>query len=237
MSAPSVPFQRIPIRPLDCLAASKDLLAGHYWLFFAICLVGMLIASAAPMAILMGPMMCGLYYCYLRRLRGESLEFAMLFKGFDCFVESLVATLILVAIMLVVMVPLCVLLVVGIIALAPAGGGRGGDDAAMLAMFGMIGVFYALLLLLSVVIGLFFTFAYPLIIDRGLTAVPALKLSCRAAWANFGGLVGLMCLILLISLAATLCCYVPALFVLPLTMGALAVAYRKVFPDEPQPAK
>jgi uncharacterized membrane protein len=99
-------------------------------------------------------------------------------------------------------------------------------------MFGMMGMIYGVVLLLSLILSVFFAFVYPLIVDRGLKAVPALGTSFRAAWANLGGMVGLMCLMFLISLAATACCYLPAFFVLPWTMGAMAVAYRKVFPEQ-----
>ena len=103
MNAGSVEFQRVPIRPFDCLSGSKQLMGEQYWLFLGISVIGILIASFVPLGILMGPMMCGIYYCYFRRMRGEAVEFGMLFKGFDYFVESLIATLILVGVMMAVM--------------------------------------------------------------------------------------------------------------------------------------
>jgi uncharacterized membrane protein len=185
----------------------------------------------------MGPMMCGIYYCFFRRMRRETVEFGMLFRGFDYFLESFLATLILVGVMLAVMLPMYCLMFVGFMGFASDmnhGGGR--EEEAVMFTFGMMGVVYALVLLLSMVFAVFFAFAYPLIVDRGLKAVPALSTSFRAAWANFGGMLGLMALVFLISFLATLCCYVPAFFVMPFTMAAMAVAYRKVFPEKGVPS-
>lgn len=237
MSGESFEYQRTAIRPVDCLMASKDVLGDKYWLFLGITVVGILIASAVPFGILMGPMMCGIYYCYFRRMRGESVEFGMLFKGFDYFVESLLATLILLGVTLVLTLPLGGLFFAGFMGLAAASNHQGhGGEPPMLALIGMTGVFYVAMLVVTVIAMVFFSFAYPLILDRGMKAWPAVCTSSRAAWANFGGMLGLMCLLMLISVVATMCCYVPALLFMPFYMGSLALAYRKVFPETPAPA-
>ncbi len=235
MSDESVEFQRTSIRPVDLLVASKELMGEKYWLFLGISVVGVLIASFVPLGILMGPMMCGIYYCYFRRMRGQDIEFGMLFKGFDYFVESLLATLILVGAMMVVTLPVYCLLFAGFVGFAAEADRGGGDEEAAMALFGSMGIFYLLILLLSLIVGVLFAFVYPLIVDRGLKAVPALRTSVRAAWANFGGMLGLICLLFLISMVASACCYVPMFFVLPFSLGALALAYRKVFPEDSKP--
>lgn len=144
--------------------------------------------------------------------------------------ESLIATLIMVGVIMVVMVPLGILMFVGFIAFAANQGGRGADDEAVMGMFAMMGLFYLLILLLSLLIQVFFFFTYPLIVDRRLKAIPAIKTSLRASKANFAGVLGLVLLNALIGLLAALCCYVPVLFVLPICLGASMLAYRKVFP-------
>lgn len=69
-------------------------------------------------------------------------------------------------------------------------------------------------------------------LSRAVTRISkTLTTSFRAAWANLGGMLGLMGLLFLISLVASACCYLPALFVMPFNLGALALAYRKVFPE------
>jgi uncharacterized membrane protein len=236
MNDKPVEFQKTAIGPVDCLKASKDVMGDQYWLFLGISFVGMLIASAVPLGILMGPMMCGIYLCYFRRMRGETVEFGTLFKGFDYFVQSLLATLILVGVMAVVMLPVYCLLFAGITGMASQVDRGRGDELALASMFGMMGVFYLIVLLMSLAVWVFAAFAYPLIVDRDLKAVPALTTSFRAAWANLGGMLGLVGLLFVISLAASLCCYVPVFFFMPFAFGTMAVAYRKVFPDQSKPA-
>ena len=228
-------FQQVPIEPVKCLQDAGRLMGDQYWLFVGICLVGVLIGSAVPLGILMGPMMCGIYLCYLKRSRGERVTFEMLFKGFDYFIESLIATLIVVGIMLVVLIPLYLVMMVLMFASIGASGHGGPPDAPPAGFFAVFGLFYGLILLLSIAVGVFFIFVYPLIVDRGMKAVPALKTSFRAALANLGGALGLVLLNTLIGTLATLCCYVPVIFVLPVCFGAVFLAYRKVFPEPAVP--
>lgn len=231
MNEGSVEFRRVPIRPVDCLRQAFDLLREQYWLFVGICAVGILIGSAVPLGILMGPMMCGIYLCYFKRLRGERVTFELLFKGFDYFLESLIATLIVLGAMMVIIVPMYLLFFVAFITLV-ASAGQGAEERVSIGFFGLVGVVYLLILVLGILVGTFFAFVYPLIVDRGLKAVPALKTSFRAVMANLGGMLGLVFLSSAIGLLAACCCYLPVFFVLPITFGATTLAYRKVFPDK-----
>ena len=82
-------FVKTPVRPMDCLSESWELLGDAYWLFVGITFVGIVLASLVPIGILTGPLYCGIFLCWLRRMRGKSVTFEMLFRGFDYFVESL----------------------------------------------------------------------------------------------------------------------------------------------------
>ena len=62
------------------------------------------------------------------------------------------------------------------------------------------------------------------------SGVEAVKLSARAAWANLGNVIRLVCLDVLATLAAALMCYLPLLLVIPVSMFAKALLYRRVFP-------
>jgi len=72
-------------------------------------------------------------------------------------------------------------------------------------------------------------FTYPLIVDRGLKAIPALKTSYRAVMANFGGMLVLIVVLGLLSFVASLLCYLPVFFVMPLLFASIAVVYRRGF--------
>jgi uncharacterized membrane protein len=73
-------------------------------------------------------------------------------------------------------------------------------------------------------------------VDKKLSGVDAVKTSVRAARANLGGVIGLVLLNCVLTLVGVLCCYVGAFAVIPVTMAANAVIYRKVFPENFEPA-
>ena len=81
------------VRPVECLRAGWDLVKGDYWLLLGITFVGGLIAGLAPLGVMMGPMMCGIYFCPVSPGPRPPIRFEMLFDGFEHFVPSLIATL------------------------------------------------------------------------------------------------------------------------------------------------
>jgi hypothetical protein len=227
-------FRRGVVRPMECFRAGWELIKPNYWLFLGISVVGYLIASVVPFGILMGPMLCGIFMCLFAAQRGRPVKFEMLFKGFDHFVPSLVVSLLM-------MVPLLAVVIAGYVIMfvvlfasmptkpGPAGGPPPGVPVAFwLAYAGLI----LAILLVSLLIGVVFFFAYPLIVDRKLAAIPAIKTSWAAARANLGGVIGVVVLSLLLNILGELACCVGMFFVLPMHFGAVAVAYRQVFPDE-----
>ena len=78
-------------------------------------IAGILVGSVAPMGVLMGPMMCGIFMCFFAMMRNEQPTFSLLFQGFDVFIESLVALLVQVGVSIGVMILLFGVLVVGAI--------------------------------------------------------------------------------------------------------------------------
>ena len=226
MNTTSVEYQKIPIEPLECLKSGWELIRDKYWLFLGITVVGTLISSAVPLAILTGPMMCGIFLCYLSKLRGEEVSFERLFKGFDHFVQSLIATLIVFGITFIILIPFIVVFLVGFLGAVSSDGGEAvGVGFVFLMLF-----FYAFALLIGVVVSCLFIFTYPLIVDVGLSGIEALKTSVKAVWANIWGILGLVLLNCVISFVGILFCYVGALFVMPVVFGSVTIAYRKVFP-------
>lgn len=233
MSAEILPeYQRGAIRPVECLKSGWGLIKGQYWLFLGIVAVGLLIGSAVPLGILLGPMMCGIYLSFFRRLRGEPISFDGLFKGFDFFGESVIATLIQIVPMMALLAPLYVVFLVGIASLAPERGSRRtvNDPSALITFLIIMGVLFLVAFLIAMAVGALFVFSYPLIVDRGLSGVNAVKTSARAVFANLGGALGLMMLNVLLGIVGALFCYVGMFFVMPVGLAAWAVAYRQVFP-------
>lgn len=224
-------FRSGVIHPWRCYKDGWKLIKDQYWLFFGISVVGMLIASAVPLGILLGPMMCGIFIALLGKLRGEPMLFDQLFKGFDHFSDSLIAALIEMGAMVVLMIPAGVVLVALMVGGAISSAVDGGSGPAF-GYRGVIALIFLLLLMVVVVliVNAMFNFSFPLIVDRRLSGVAAVKTSIRASWANFSGVVGLFILSMIFSVVGMLFCYVGLLFVLPVVFAAWGVAYRKVFP-------
>ena len=240
---PELSFNRKAVDPIGCIRGATELIKDQYWLFVGMCAVGLLIGSAVPMGILMGPMMCGLYLAFFKKRRGEPIEFATMFKGFDYFAQAVVATLIHVVPILIIVVPAYIFFYVSFV-LSIAAQGNEPNPAAMFGVMGVFMIFWLVVFLIIMFLSIGFTFVYPLIVDRKLQAFDAVKWSFRAAMGNFGRLLLLMLLTSLLGIGGVLLCYVGVFLVLPISYGALAIAYEQVFglsgpgdipPDLPPP--
>ena len=234
MGGNQIEFRTDPVSALEMFGEARALISGNFWTMVGICFVGILVGSVAPMGVLMGPMMCGIFMCFFAMMRNEQPTFSLLFQGFDVFIESLVALLVQVGVSIGVMILLFGVLVVGGLALGAvaAGGQPGGNPEAAFGVliFGIV-AFYGLIIGVSIVVGVLFIFTWPLIADHRLSGLEAVKLSARAAWANLGSVLRLMILNMMVTIPAVLLCYLPVLLVLPVVMGSQAMLYRRVFPE------
>ena len=221
-------FRAGVVAPMECLKEGWAMIKDHYWLFLGITIVGMLIGSAFAI-VLLGPMMCGVYLCLLQHQRGEKIEFGMLFKGFDYFLPGFVAQLIKSIPVFVVMVPFYVVMIGMMVANMPRRGEP--DQGFMFTVFGFEIFFFLILMIVGLLVEIFCLFAFPLIVDRKLSGLEAIKLSLRASRANLGGVIGLLLLNALFGSLALLACIVGVYFYLPVSFAAHTVAYRRVFPD------
>jgi len=212
---------------MDCLRGGWDLIKDQYWLFLGISFVAILIGTAVPLGILLGPMFCGLYLALFQKQRGQPVTFDLLFKGFDFFGDSLVATLIQMVPMMLVMVPgYFVMIGAMMVTMQP---GRRGQPPDMLPFFAAFGFFFLLIMLTSLIVGAFFAFTYPLIVERRLSGINAVKTSVRAALSNLGGVFGLMFLSMVLGVVGVMLCYVGAFLFMPISFAAWSIAYRQVF--------
>jgi uncharacterized membrane protein len=221
-------FRPAAVQPTECLKAGWNLIRDQYWLFFGMTIVALIIGSAVPLGILLGPMMCGLFLTYFKKRRGEPIEFATLFKGFDYFGQAVLAAILHMVPIIVIIVPAYLFLYVGMF-VTLAAQGNDGNPAATIGFLVIIALLYLVVILLIIVISIGFTFAYPLIVDRGLPGLEAVKLSFRAAFANFWRLLGLSILSALLGLCGLALCIVGVYLVVPITYAAAAVAYEQVF--------
>jgi hypothetical protein len=151
-----------------------------------------------------------------------------MFKGFDYFGPSVVATLLHVIPILAIVIPAYIVFYVVFI-LSMAVQGNEPNPGAMLGLLGMFTMFWIVMFFVVIIISIGFTFVYPLLVDRKMAALEAIKLSFKAAMANFWRLMLLMILTGLLSVAGVVLCYVGVFLAFPVTYGALAMAYEQVF--------
>ena len=214
-------FRSGVIRPVECVKEGFERIKSDYWLLFAVSLVGALIGGAT-MYILMGAMLCGIFYVFLKKIDGYPISFDDLWKGMNFFGPGLVITLILI-------VPLFVYYIFAYISFMGAVivGMQMGGAGVIMALIGVLLIDLAVLVAL-VCFHTLLMFAFPLVVDRNLGAMDAMKLSARAVWQNLGGMVGLIGVNFILTLAGLIVC-IGTYFVIPIIIAGNVVAYRRVF--------
>lgn len=220
-------FRTGVIRPIECVKEAWELIKPNYWILFAILLVGALI-GAFSMYVLIGAMICGIMFCYLRQIDGYPVRFDELWKGFSFFWPSLPVTLLVVVPLVAWIFILIITIYLPILMAAVMGDRLGGEELA--ATFG--GVFLVDLVV-AVVMICFHTllmFAFPLVVDRGLRGFAPVTVSARAVLKNLSGVGGILAANFVLVLCGELACGIGLYLVMPLIMATNLVAYRKVFP-------
>lgn len=253
-------FSPSAINASECVSNGWSLVQTKYWMYFGICLLvilGPALLSCIPCLniILVGPLSvaltAGVYYVVLRDMRGEPVDFSMMFKGFENIVPLLIVGFIQ-AIPSMIFQGLQWVLDIGRIVrqVSKSSGGSGNFfQESSDPSFALTGMMIALIIVFAVVMFIFaiawaitFEFAVPLVIDKNLNAIDAIKLSARAGWANPGGLILLMVFEFLLALAGVIALCIGIFFIAPVIFAARVFAYRQVFPlldqpfrSEPQP--
>lgn len=225
-------FRTGVIKPVECFSEGWELIKDNYWLIFAITLVGFLIAGIVPFGVLLGAMFCGIYYAIGEKYEGREPKFEHLFKGFSFFGASLVATLVWI-------VPLTIGFLIGYIPLILmqfqfGGRGRQPDPETVFATLTFTLIVFAITTIIWIFIHPFIMLVYQIITEKNVSGFEALKMSFRAVWGNLGGMVGLLVLNMLAYTAGALLCGIGAYFVLPVIFANTYVAYRKIFPSQPE---
>ena len=226
-TVPQVTFKRNAVRPVECVKGGWNLIENQYWLILGMCFVASLIASIV--GLLMGSLMCGLFLTFFTMRRRQPIEFGMLFKDFDYILQSIIAALIHAIPVMIIVVPAFIAFYVFFIVAMVAQGGQEPNALLMLTIMGAYALFWLVVIAVIMFVSIGFMFVYPLIVDRGLSALDATKLSFKAAMGNFFGLLGLIGLNFLLSVVGLLMCFVGIYFVMPISYSAIAVAYEQVF--------
>jgi hypothetical protein len=221
---PNTEFRTGVIKPVECVKEGFELIKNDYWLLFAILLVGAIIGGAT-MYILGGAMFCGIFFAYIKAIDRKPVAFDDLWKGMNYFGPGLVVVLFMV-------VPAFAYYIFAYITLVAAifGGAQIGE-AGIVGALVVVGIIDFAVLIAMVCFHTLLTFALPLIVDRNLGAIDAMKTSARAVWANLAGVAGLLVVNIGLGFLGYLALCVGIYFVIPIIIAGNVVAYRRVFPS------
>ena len=217
-------FKTGVINPVECVKEGFELIKNDYWLLFAILLVGALIGGMT-MYILGGAMFCGIFYAYIKAIDGKPVAFDDLWKGMNYFGPGLVVILFMI-------VPAFAYYIFAYVTFVAAifGGAQAGE-AGIVGALVVVGIIDLVVLIAMVCFHTLLTFALPLIVDRNLGAIDAIKTSARAVWANLGGMMGLIVVNIGLGLLGYIALCIGIYFVIPIIIAGNVVAYRRVFPS------
>lgn len=181
--------------------------------------------------LLTGIMHAGLYWFFLKWIRGSKAELGDTFAGFQRQPGQLILAGLVMGI-----VPMIVIFIVGLPFFIPlfasiiGSASTGTDPGNLLAHLGWLGCLgMGIGCLVALGLYVLWMFAYPLVIDKGLKFWPAMELSRKVVMKSFFGYLWLNILCGLVALLGVLACIVGVIFVAPVCAGAIAYAYEDRF--------
>jgi uncharacterized membrane protein len=176
-------------------------------------------------------MICGIFGAYLKVIDGRGrATIDDLWEGFKYFWPSLFVTIAIIVPVVVWMIIMFATIYVPLITAAVMG--NRADERAILGTFA-VGILIDLVVaVVMMLVHALLVFAFPLIVDRGLSSWPAIKLSAHAVMRNLGGVGGLLAVNFGLALAGYAAFCFGLYLVIPIITATNLVAYRKVFPRQ-----
>lgn len=215
------------IRAFDCYREAWEMIKPQFGMVLAAYFIVMLIGGMV--GIVMGALMCGLYLCIFDLQEGREIKIDRIFNGFQYFLPSFLVMLVMILPIIIMMV----LIYIPIIGIAIAGANMSESEVIP---FIIVAVFVEIIFaILMVCFHTLMMFAFPLIVDKKLSAFQAMKTSARAVRINLGGVASLFGVGFLVSFAGMMLFCVGIYLAMPLVLAAQVVAYRKIFPGSLEP--
>ena len=215
------------------ISRSWRLVAGNFWPCFGVTLLCYLIilgASQIPFAALFvqAQIMAGLNWYFLKQFRGATATLNDGFAGFhrgygQLLLYMFIMTAIIFGVIMAIAVPAAIL-----IPLLSSASKAGGSSFLVIGIISAVGI--------PVLLGVSYLytcwmFAPILILDKGLKATAAMKLSRRVVQMHFWKIVGLFLAFLLLFLLGFLALIVGVLVVLPVAFAAMSRLYADIFDE------
>ena len=173
---------------------------------------------------IIGPLLGGLYYLYLRAIRHESASIGDLFAGFHrAYLHLFLGQLIPGLLASICFIPAAIVAIVVLMPalvhhIQPAPGQVLPVVAAALVCF--IPVIF---------LTVNWIFTLPLVVDRQMSFWPAMQLSWKMVRKHWWMVLLLVIIVALINIGGMFLCCVGILFTMPIGMGALMYAYETIF--------
>ena len=215
----------------DCLSIGWRLTMDNIGLFILTFICLMLISMVAGLVpfgsvVISGPLMGGMYFIYLRRLRGEPAEIGQLFVGFnELFLPLFLVYIFISLAMLVVAIPMIITIIVAIFTGMVEASTTGVPILAL--AIGGLGSLLSMLLMMT--LGTMLTFAIPLTMDRKMDAWEAFKATWSITKHCWGQCLLMSFTMMAVNLAGMLALCLGMLVTAPLTIAMIAVAYEQLF--------
>jgi uncharacterized membrane protein len=235
-------YMRGVVDPGACIGNAWEQIKQRYWMYVGIAFLAFIITSYLYCIswFLMGPVFGGVFLVALRDMRGEPVDFGMMFKGFERFVPLMIVGL-------VQSIPRILGDVLGIaaniaqIAMMPVmDSGRdffqsSSSPGLPFAITGFMVVLFLVAFVVGIAIALIwrigFFCAIPLVMEHDIPPMDAIKLSFQAGFSNLGSLIVLVILEGLILVGSFFLICIGMFFIgFPIMYVADAFAYRLIFP-------
>ena len=229
-----------------CLSRGWALLKENMGLFIGACvvyglilvalgLVGMIpivgVLASLGQIIVTAPLMGGLYWIFIQRVRGLPAAVGDLFAGFNrAFGNLILAQLVSGILAFVGVIPGAILTGIGVVMAMSAN--KGGNAALKVPGIGLAVVGGLLLLAgfcVAIYLSICWAFTIPLVVDRQMGFWDAMSLSRAQVRKNWWGVFGCLFVFGLVSLAGILACGVGLLFTAPLAFAASVYLYEDIF--------
>ena len=215
------------------ISRAWKLVMSDFWPFLGVTLLAYLVVIVAGIipcvgmvisCLVQGPVMGGLYLYYLKKMRGAPAEVGDAFSGFSApyWGKLALAGTVQVVTMLVMTAPSTIYNLTHL------------QERRAEPPMGII-IWFILALPLVVWLSVSWSFAYPLITDKGLDFWPAMELSRKVVNMRFWSWILLYFVSGLLGMAGFLCLCVGMLVVLPVIFCAKMVAYEDVFSSGQSP--
>lgn len=224
----------------DCIGRGWELVKSNFWIMLGVTLLVTLALAAAQNVpyigiiislIVQGPLMGGIFWFYIRSIRGHEAGISEAFGGFGPkFLQTMLTHVVSAVIMGLFAVP-------GIVCMAIPLFGMMDRQIESFDMFLQLAgpLFFAgvgLIIVAMFVIWYLYVswfFALPLVMDKGLDFWPALQVSRRVVGRHWWKMFGLMFVLGLMVIVSVILCCLPVLVMLPIYYAAMMYAYEDIF--------